>query len=277
MKLHMIVTLLFIVVVTPIQLQTNSLSTKPTTIIFDMSGLLFKENRAILAKKIGIRSLASYAVSHWKNPSTVCFNLLETMSKQDRHKPPVTLTFKEKTMPRCIVEWQQGYKTCDQVRTELVNFIEQMAQKNYFSSMQEKNLIQHIIELIFDDQQLPKLTKPIMPMVNLAKQLKEAGYQLLLFANVPYELYNIIKTNYPEIIDLFDGSIISCQTHILKPDRQMFKKLLDTYQLNPCQCILIDEKEENVAAAQKFGIRGITYKKTSLLIQRLRELGIIIN
>ncbi len=276
MRRYKIITLLFTIIIMPTNFYPRSL-TKPTTIIFDIPGVLFKENRAILRQKIGIRSLASYAVTHWKNPSTVCFDLLETMSKHPAHQPSVLLKFKEKIMPRCIVEWQQGYKTCDQVRTELVNFIEQMAEQNYFSSMQEKNLTQHIIKFIFDAQQLPELTKPVMPMVDLAKQLKKAGYQLLLLANVPHELYSTIKTNYPEIIELFDGSIVSCQTHILKPDKQMFKKLLDTYQLNPCQCILIDEKEESVAAAQELDILGITYQKKPLLIKKLKKLGIIIN
>ncbi|HEB41691.1 MAG TPA: HAD family hydrolase [Candidatus Dependentiae bacterium] len=276
MNRYKIITLLFTIIITPINFYPRSL-TKPTTIIFDIPGVLFKENRATLRQKIGIRSLASYAITHWKNPSTVCFDLLETMSKHPAHQPSVLFRVEGKIMPRCIVEWQQGYKTCDQVWTELVNFIKQMAQQNYFRSIQEKNLTQHILKLIFDTQQLPELTKPVMPMIDLAKQLKEAGYQLLLLANVPHELYSTIKNIYPEIIELFDGSIISCQTHILKPDKQMFKKLLDTYQLNPDQCILIDDKEESVAAAQELGIRGITYKKTSLLIQRLKELGIITN
>ncbi len=128
MKLHIIFISLFtIIVITPLQLYTHSLPRKPTTIIFDLSGLLFKENIVNLTKKIGIRSLASYAVSHWKNPATACFGMLETMSKQKEHKSPVTLIFKKKAMPRCVVEWQQGYKTSDQVRSELNNYIEQMA------------------------------------------------------------------------------------------------------------------------------------------------------
>jgi len=278
MKLYKIVALLFaIIVIIPIQLYTHSLPRKSTTIIFDMSGVLFKENIATLAKKIGICSLASYAVSHWKNPATVCLCMLETMSKQKEHKPPVTLIFKKKTMPRCIVEWQQGYKTCNQVRNELDNYIEQIARQSHFRSVQEKNLIKHIVNIIFDSQQFTDLTKPIMPMIDLVKQLKKAGYQLLLFANVPIELYSAIETKYPEIIALFDGSITSCQTHILKPNKKIFEELLNTYQLNPNQCILIDEKKENAAAAQELGITGIVYEKTPILIKKLKKIGITIN
>ena len=278
MRPYVIFTLLFtIIVITPTQLYTHSVPKKPTTIIFDLSGLLFKENIANLTKKIGIRSLASYAVSHWKNPATACLGMLETMSKRKEHKPPVTLIFKEKAMPRCVVEWQQGYKTCDQVRSELNNYIEQMAHQNHFKNMQEKNLIKHIVNIIFDAQQFTDLTKPIIPIIDLAKQLKKSGYQLLLLANVPIELYNMLKATYPEVIALFDGSIISCQTHILKPDKRMFEELLNTYQLNPNQCVLIDEKEENAVAAQELGITSIVYKKRPILIKKLKQLGIIIN
>jgi len=151
MRLYMIATLLFTLLdIIPIQLYTHSLPTRPTTIIFDIPGVLFKENIANLTKKIGICALASYAVSHWKNPATVCLNMLEKMSKQETDKPPDTLTFKGRPMPRCIVEWQQGYKPCDQVQSELNDYIEQIAHQNHFSSMQEKNLIKRITNLVAD-------------------------------------------------------------------------------------------------------------------------------
>jgi epoxide hydrolase-like predicted phosphatase len=276
LRFRLNVFLLFIINIAGSTFYSYSL-TKPTAIILDLSGVLFKENTTVLRQKIGLATLASYALTHWKNPSTVCFDLLETMSKHNEHQPPVQFKFKKKIMPRCIVEWHQGYKTCEQVQTELVNFIEQVAQENYFSSEQEKNLIRQIITLIFDREQLPTLTQPIASMIELIKQLKDAGYRLFFLTNAPHELYNTIKTHYSEIMNLFDGGIISCQTHILKPDKQMFTNILDTYQLNSQKCIFIDRKEENILAAQECGIHAITYQKTSLLIKQLKELGICIN
>ncbi len=248
---------------------------KPTAIIFDLSGVLFKENTTVLRQKIGIFSLANYALTHWKNPATVCFDLLEIMSKQSKHRPPEQFKFKKRIMPRCIVEWQQGHKTCYQVQVEVNDFIEQMAQQNYFSSTQEKDLIKQIVEIVFDAQHFPSLTQPIPSMIDLAKKLKAAGYRLFFIANAPHELCDAIKTTYPDIVKLFDGKVISCETHILKPNKQVFSTLLDTYHLNPQECIFVDtDKEENIKIAQKFGICSTTYQKTSLLIKKLKELGI---
>jgi HAD superfamily hydrolase (TIGR01509 family) len=43
----------------------------------------------------------------------------------------------------------------------------------------------------------------------------------------------------------------------IKPQPGIYKALLNEYQLKGPESIFIDDREENIAAAQKFGIDGI--------------------
>ncbi len=248
--------------------------TNASVIIFDITGVLFKENKNGFAKKIGFGTIARYTFTHWKTPGYTCLSMLNTMSCDSRHSPTTPIKLNGYLMPQCIVDLHQGSKTCAQTRAEITKYIEQLHTQNYFKSTMEKDITQHIVDLIFDPEQLPDLTKPIAPMVKLARQLKAAGYQLYLLANLPDELFQIISTTYPNIVELFDGKIISSQVNMVKPNIQIFSHFLETYQLNPETCVLIDEQEENIAAAQQVGITSIMFNGRRTVIRRLKQLGI---
>ncbi len=245
-----------------------------SVIIFDITGVLFKENQKAFAQKIGYGKLASYALTHWKNPSYTCLDMLDTMSCDPIHKPVTEIKLKGRILPQCIVDLHLGTKMCVQVRQEIDQYIEQLDEQGYFASASEKSITREIIGLILDPEQLPDLTKPVIPIIKLAQQLKNAGYQLYLVANLPDELFKVMNTSYPEIIALFDGMVISSHVKMVKPDNQIFTHLLQTYQLDPNKCILIDDQKDSIAAAEQLGITGIVCNKPPVVVRKLKQLGI---
>ena len=52
----------------------------------------------------------------------------------------------------------------------------------------------------------------------------------------------------------FEGEIISCEVHLIKPEKEIYQLLLDTYNLEPEQTMFIDDRVENVEAAATLGI-----------------------
>lgn len=106
--------------------------------------------------------------------------------------------------------------------------------------------------------------------------LRHQGYQVLFLSN--YSDY-LIECN-PSALDfipLMDGGIFSCRIKHIKPEREMYQKLCETYQLNPTECIFIDDRADNIAAANEYGIHGIQFTdyKTAraLCEQMLKELS----
>ena len=76
------------------------------------------------------------------------------------------------------------------------------------------------------------------------------------------------------LIDLFDGFFSSCYLGLRKPDRRIYQGALDVLQRDPEDCIFIDDRPENVAAANSLGIHGIRYEGSEKLVDELERLGV---
>ena len=47
---------------------------------------------------------------------------------------------------------------------------------------------------------------------------------------------------------------------MIKPDPNIYRTLLDTYDLKEEECVFIDDRKENVEAAKKLGFHGIRFE-----------------
>ena len=73
-------------------------------------------------------------------------------------------------------------------------------------------------------------------------------------------------------LPLFDGGIFSCRVHMIKPDPAIYKLLCDTYDLDPAQCVFIDDSRKNVDAARAFGIPSVHFTDYESTCRELEEL-----
>ncbi len=255
-------------------IQNTTTPQKNQSIIIDVTTVLFKENTSALIRKIGLGSVLGYAITHWKNPGDVCLDLLENMSREPEQKPSTKLTYKDRVMPRCIVEWNCGQKCNKELRKDIEAYIQKLDKANYFSSQREKDIVYRILDLVFNPQELPDLAQPIAQMVRLIKQLKHNGYKLYCLANVAQEPFDIMKKIHPELVGLFDGIVISAEVKSIKPDKKIYNHLLTQYKLDPATCIFIDNDKENISAAEKLGMTGIHYTNSKKIRSNLKQLGI---
>ena len=88
--------------------------------------------------------------------------------------------------------------------------------------------------------------------------VKEKGYGLYVLSNAAIEFYQY----FPRQIDMdfFDGIVVSGEVHMLKPEREIYRYLLESYHLSPQECLFIDDREDNVKGGEKEGIKGIVFK-----------------
>ncbi len=78
------------------------------------------------------------------------------------------------------------------------------------------------------------------------------------------------------VLEKFDGLVISGELKMKKPDPKIYQYLLDTYKLNPDECIFIDDLPANIAVAESFGIHGYVFDgDVAKLRTYLTENGII--
>jgi len=247
---------------------------KKYAVLFDVTNVLIKENQAVISKKIGFGKLASYTVTHWRNPGHRCLDMLATISTHDDQKPRVAIKIQKRILPRCFVELHEGEKTCAQVKIEIAHNIELLHTKKYFSSIKEKNLMTDIMDLVLDPNMIGACIEPVKSSLQLARKLKAAGHSIYVVGNAPDELYAVFQKRYPDLFDFFDGIVISSHIKTVKPGPDVFKHVCSTYNLNPQDCIVIDDLEESVAIAKKLGMQGIVYDKPSNLIRHLKKCGV---
>ena len=91
-----------------------------------------------------------------------------------------------------------------------------------------------------------------MPTIELVNELKARGYKLYVLSNMSKEYIDYLRT-FP-VFDNFDEQIVSCEVGIGKPDRRIYEYLLSHCELDPSETIFIDDRKDNVDAAEEVGI-----------------------
>lgn len=101
---------------------------------------------------------------------------------------------------------------------------------------------------------------PIEPMPGMAAFLtdyKSAGLGLYLLSNA-----SVRQPEYwPRVpgSPLFDGVVVSAFCHCVKPGEEIYRHLLEKYQLTPGECLFVDDMEANARAAEELGIHGFVF------------------
>ena len=98
------------------------------------------------------------------------------------------------------------------------------------------------------------LQEPVKPTERLIGDLKAAGYKLYVLSNMSREFIDFLR-RFP-VYGLFDGEVVSCEEGVVKPEPEIYRRLLGRYGLDPAQTLFIDDRPANIAAAAALGIRG---------------------
>lgn len=112
----------------------------------------------------------------------------------------------------------------------------------------------------------------VRPTEKLIEELKEAGYRLFVLSNMSLEFIEFLR-RIP-VYRHFEGEIVSCEEGVCKPEPEIYRLLLDRYALDPAETLFIDDRRENVEAAEREGIVGFHFDRYHLdqTCDRLRDL-----
>lgn len=92
----------------------------------------------------------------------------------------------------------------------------------------------------------------------ILKKLKAMGYKLYALSNYPERGFENTEKFYP-FFSLFDGKVVSYACGEMKPDEKIYEILLDQYQLDPKECVFIDDTLANVETARRLGMEAVHY------------------
>ena len=108
--------------------------------------------------------------------------------------------------------------------------------------------------------------------IEYAKDLKDSGkYKIALLSNVGHDWLNKFLADMDKR-GLFDEVLLSCDVAIMKPDPRIFSLMAQKLGLSPKECIMIDDKAENIVGAKQAGMNGIVFTSTPQLKRELAKI-----
>ena len=115
---------------------------------------------------------------------------------------------------------------------------------------------------------------PIQTSVAAMKALSEKGYNLLYLSNIHIGIFGHLKKTY-DFFKLFNGGIISADYHMLKPNDDIYLKLLEVYPIAREEAVFIDDTAVNTDVAEKLGFKTIHLYDPNILDAALKAMGIL--
>lgn len=111
-----------------------------------------------------------------------------------------------------------------------------------------------------------EIKPPVEEGFRAARRCRRAGKRLYLLSNYPRRGYERMREKYAGLFgDLFDGGVISCYEHQLKPEREIYQTLIGRYGLEPSRSLFIDDTLGNVEGAMKMGIHGFHMHESGMM------------
>ncbi|PNT90977.1 HAD family hydrolase [Clostridium thermosuccinogenes] len=129
----------------------------------------------------------------------------------------------------------------------------------------------HWIRLAFENWY--DILTPIEDNINIARDLKAAGYNIYYLSNFQSLAFDNITRRY-DFFKLFDGGIVSFKEKLIKPEEGIYKRLLEEYRLLPEESVFIDDTQVNIEAAAKLNFKTILFTGAEDLRKKLKAYGI---
>ncbi|KJQ76685.1 HAD family hydrolase [Streptococcus oralis] len=123
-------------------------------------------------------------------------------------------------------------------------------------------------EVIWNWPSYIDIYREVFPVLS---ELKKKGHRIFVLSNTSKVFYDLLEEQLSPLKELLDGFVLSCDIKAIKPDLAMFKGILDKYQLDPTNCVFLDDIEDNTNSAQKLGIKAHQVKKRSDVVDILKS------
>ena len=105
----------------------------------------------------------------------------------------------------------------------------------------------------------------------LLVRLKEKGHRIFVLSNTSPVFYELLEEQLSPLNEILDGFVLSCDIKAIKPDPKMFEEILHKYQLDPVNCIFLDDVKDNTKMAESLGIKAYQVKHRSDVVDILQR------
>lgn len=118
-----------------------------------------------------------------------------------------------------------------------------------------------------------RLILPVEGMYELVEELRGMGYGIYLLSNASFRQHDY----WPRVpaSKFFDGTLISADVKLVKPQPEIYRLLCDKFSLVPEECVFIDDSTSNAEGAYFCGINALVFHGDAHEMRlKLNELGV---
>lgn len=267
---------------------STSLIAAPTTLIFDLGGIVVKHAWWRYVGRLGITNVISYMWKDGKLPWKLSgdmqksiFEVLESIPLEQEEGFLRACTSHGVTFPYILCAYQAGRIDSVTARERSHHALKQFQDEGRIS-LAEGELVARSIDAMFDPDWDAGCNIPLpqgMKIVKeLAGQLNPDGskkYTLIALTNWEPIAFSKVRQRL-DGLDYFDDIITSGEAGTVKPNAGAWDYVIKKHNLSLDDCIFVDDQRENVEAARACGIKhSLLFTDYTKLRKQLVELEIL--
>lgn len=265
--------------------QREPIEHKPV-IIWDLGDVCLQTNRKKATPIVGLsnsiaRFLAYKVLKRGFDPADTQQVMFEFMDFRRGNPPHTAAKHRNLPLPLDMREIMKGEKTA----TEMVESVCEDCdlRSDYFvkyhnSNQSAREMVKGALRCLLP-KNLVKIQEVNPQVLELVRACKQTGNcRLLILSNWDKESCNQLIADKPELFENFDlnNIIFSANTGFMKPEPEIYNYVTEKFNLDPADCILIDDQLENIAAAQAAGwTNSFVHTDAEITKAELIKLGVI--
>lgn len=236
----------------------------PANLVFDIGGVLQRPNSYGITQMMGWMNLAKY-IATFHNPARIkqrWFEALATIKDDDIPQDAEGASYRGGPAAPIFAAWIRGDLPCATILERAERMINREFETEY-----ERAIFRAIALTTFDIPTHIEMTQlPIKEAFDLvdecARQVDADGnpkHRLFILTNYNNEAWAELLRQDPNRFAKFEGCVVSGNERVIKPNLEIYRRLLDRYDLQPEETYFIDDQLENVTAAEQLGIQGVLF------------------
>lgn len=114
-----------------------------------------------------------------------------------------------------------------------------------------------------------------LPHIEKAIAAIKGNYQLAALSNTNLTHEKYWSVHYKEVLEPFDQIFASHHLGSVKPKLDIYQKAAAKLNVDPAQCIFLDDKKENIEGAENAGMTGVWVQTPQQMYKDLAHLNIL--
>ena len=106
------------------------------------------------------------------------------------------------------------------------------------------------------------------------QELKAKGYHVYYLSNFSHKA-EVECADALNFLPEMEGGILSYKEHLIKPEPEIYRTLLDKFNLVADECVFLDDRRENIEAAETQGIHTVLFTTYQDALEKLKTYGVM--